>query len=101
MCTKNWELDECNFHYFCLNLNISINCGHVVQGPLPRNNENKSIQPPTSIRRWVLGTRRLRLMDIGAVLADDKTFYLVFCRQEMWRVFVKRIVQCSTDEITR
>ena len=47
MCTKNWELDKCNFHYFCLNLNISINyeryeiAGHVVQGPLPRNNENK------------------------------------------------------------
>ena len=40
-------------------------------------------------------------MDIGAVLADDKTSYLVFCQQEMWHFFVKRIVQCSTDEITR
>ena len=40
-------------------------------------------------------------MDIGAVLADDKTSYFVFCQQEMWRFFVKRIVQCSTDEITR
>ena len=40
-------------------------------------------------------------MDIGAVLADDKTSHFVFCRQEMWRFFVKRIVQCSTDEITR
>ena len=31
-------------------------------------------------------------MDIGAVLADDKTSYFVFCQQEMWRFFVKRIV---------
>ena len=40
-------------------------------------------------------------MDIGAVLAADKTSFFVFCWQEMWRFFVKRIVQCSTDEIKR
>ena len=55
----------------------------------------------TSIRWWVLRTGRHRLMDIGAVLADDKTSYFVICWQEMWHFFVKRIIQCSTDEIKR
>ena len=36
------------------------------------------------IDRWVKETCRQRPMDIGAALADDKTFYFIFCRQEKW-----------------
>ena len=34
------------------------------------------------IDRWVLGTGRHRPMDIGAVLAADKTYYFTIGRQE-------------------
>ena len=36
-------------------------------------------------------------MDVGAVLADDKTFYFTFCRQEKLLFFVKNTVQCSDE----
>ena len=40
-------------------------------------------------------------MDIGAVLADAKPLILYFVSRRCGVFFVKRIVQCSTDEITR
>ena len=36
------------------------------------------------IDRWVKETCRHQPMDIGAILADDKTFYFIFCQQEKW-----------------
>ena len=47
------------------------------------------------IDRWVKQTCRHRLMDIGAVLADDQCSYFTFGRQEVF--LFKSIVQCSDE----
>ena len=47
------------------------------------------------IDRWVLETSQHRQMDIGAVLAEDNTFYFIFRQAGEVAFCAKTTVQCS------
>ena len=53
------------------------------------------------IDRQALQTCRHPPMDIGAVLADDKTFYFIFCRQGNWPFGKKIQYNVATNKSTR